>query len=256
MHLNNQFQMRWAERMAAKNPEARFLDYGCGAGNLVGAARERGIQMFGAEVYHMGNRDDVLARGPQLEEGVVREIKDNMLDFEDDFFDFATSNMVWEHVHDLKTVAEEMARVIKPGGQLLHLFPTVDVVREGHIGIPFAHRFKQGSKLRYWYTYGLRALGLGHYKDDRSLREWTRSALEYVDTKTCYRTLKEIKALFDPYFTTSTDIESEYLHFRLEKSRRLRMFTPIANCPITRPLTTGLLHRLGARMWVSQRKTT
>jgi len=55
-------------------------------------------------------------------------------------------------------------RVLKPGGCMLSIFPSRDVLREGHIGIPLAHRFARGSRARLLYTWALRRAGLGTWK--------------------------------------------------------------------------------------------
>ncbi len=46
-----------------------------------------------------------------------------------------------EHVDDLNFTLSELARVFKPSGKVLTLFPSAEVIREGHCGIPFAHWF-------------------------------------------------------------------------------------------------------------------
>jgi len=47
-------------------------------------------------------------------------------------FDLVINNQVLEHVTDLDVVVHEIARVLKPGGSCLSLFPDKGVWREGH----------------------------------------------------------------------------------------------------------------------------
>src|ERR1019366_9228148 len=125
--------------------------------------------------------------------------------FADCYFDLVVNNQVLEHVDDLDGVLREIHRVVKPGGQVLSIFPSRDVFREGHIGIPFAHWFPGppgplpdgrgsdsgtepgpegaplgsgwyaylGSRLRFYYTWALRSAGMGTWKQQApSARQW------------------------------------------------------------------------------------
>ena len=65
---------------------------------------------------------------------------------------------------------------------LLSIFPSRDVFREGHIGIPFSHWFQKESRVRFYYTWALRGLGLGTWKDQApTARQWA------VDKLGCLR---------------------------------------------------------------------
>ena len=50
MHINHRYLLSWAAAAGAANSNAKILDYGCGKGEVVRAARERGLDVFGAEV--------------------------------------------------------------------------------------------------------------------------------------------------------------------------------------------------------------
>jgi ubiquinone/menaquinone biosynthesis C-methylase UbiE len=65
--------------------------------------------------------------------------------FEDASFDAILSNQVLEHVPDIEVVARELARVLKPGGMSLHLFPHLGVWREPHTRVPFLHWLSKHS---------------------------------------------------------------------------------------------------------------
>ena len=85
--------------------------------------------------------------------------------------------------------------MLAPGGVSYHHFPTRDGLREGHIGIPLAHRLPPG-RLRFAYTYALRRAGFGKHKDERpDPREWTRWKLDWIDRYCFYRSNAEIGRL-------------------------------------------------------------
>jgi SAM-dependent methyltransferase len=194
---------------------ARVLDYGCGAGRLVAAGLEEGLDISGADVYYGGSktRDEAQAKG--LLGGAIREMRGGALDFPGESFDLVVSNQVLEHVEDLPATLAEMHRVLKPGGSVLSLFPSRDVFREGHIGIPFSHWFPRDSRARFWYTWALRAIGFGTWKEQApTSRQWAIDKLAWIDTYTRYRSRREIFAAFDAHFTSELR-ETDYILYRL-----------------------------------------
>ena len=105
------------------------------------------------------------SHGSRLGEGVLQYYEEGgPLPFGDDTFDVVISDQVFEHVVPIEASVREIERVLKPGGVSYHHFPSRAVWREGHIGIPFAHRLPHG-RLRLPYTTGLRTLGIGIFKD-------------------------------------------------------------------------------------------
>ena len=206
--------MHWVELVTNELPNARILDYGCGRGELVFAARDRGYDVFGTEAFYGGSRIKNELEASGALGNVIRELRDGRIDFEDESFDLVVNNMVFEHVVDLDAVLGEINRVMKKGAMLLSLFPSKSVLRETHIGIPLAHRLPKQSRFRYYYTLCLRSLGIGSYRANRSRSEWTRYMLNWIDSYTKYRTRKEILRSFSAYFKTEW-IEDDYVRFRL-----------------------------------------
>jgi SAM-dependent methyltransferase len=101
------------------------LDFGCGKAHVVSLLRSRGIAAYGADVFWGGmnwGEDD----GPYrqlLSAGIVREIVDGKIPFEDATFDVIVSDQVFEHVDDFAGAAAEMVRVLKPTGRMYHQCP-------------------------------------------------------------------------------------------------------------------------------------
>jgi SAM-dependent methyltransferase len=219
MDVTNRFVLEFAKRFAT----AKVLDFGCGTGEVVTAGRAAGLDIIGADVFY---------GGAQTRPGTAftYEIRDGRIPFDDASFDLVTNNQVLEHVEDLEATLGELRRVLKPGGSMLSIFPSRDVFREGHIGVPFAHWFPRGSRLRFYYTWALRTAGLGTWKEQAtSRRQWAVDKLEWIDTFTHYRPRKEVLASFNRYFVNELR-EQDYIRYRLG------LAVPSAACAIFRKL--------------------
>jgi len=95
----------------------RVLDFGCGAGDFLAAARERGWEPHGVE---LSERALHVAR----ERGL--EVRRSLAEYPDASFDYVRANHALEHVLDPPDVLREMHRVLKPGGTLFIGVPTRD----------------------------------------------------------------------------------------------------------------------------------
>ena len=208
MDVTNRFVLDFAHDFARRHPGERILDFGCGAGALVDAGLARALPICGADVFYAGAE-----AGPRG--GAIHEIHGGVLPFADASFGLVVNNQVMEHVEDLDSVLREIHRVLSPGGLVLSVFPSRDVFREGHIGIPFSHWFHPGSRARFYYTWALRAIGLGTWKDQApTARQWTLDKLRWIDLYTRYRTRREIFATYARYFESETR-ELDYIRYRL-----------------------------------------
>jgi len=103
-------------------------------------------------------------------------------------------------------------------GLMYHHFPSREVLREGHIGIPLAHRFPPGRARTAW-TLTLRRIGLGYHRNAPP-RAWTRKQLDWIDAYTFYRPYREIAHVFGERFVIRAR-EGDYCRFRAE-GRRIR----------------------------------
>jgi SAM-dependent methyltransferase len=249
--VTNRFVLDFARRHGG-----RVLDYGCGGGAVVLAARRAGLDAYGADVFYGGSNARREAAETGLLGGVVREIgAAGRIPFDGAYFDLVTNNQVMEHVENLDQVLGEIHRVLKPGGTVLSVFPSRDVWREGHIGIPLSHRLPKGSRLRFYYTWALRAAGLGTWKEQApTSRAWAVDKLGWIDQYTVYRSRREIFTAYDRYFANELR-EPDYIRYRLlDRPSRLRR--ALAGAMDVRPiawLATAMFRKLAFLVIVSRK---
>ena len=197
-------------------PRGRILDYGCGGGDVVAAGRVRGMDLYGVEAFYSGSS----ARKTAVERGLfgtaVLELgSGGTIPFPDGHFDFALSNQVFEHVQDLDLVLREIRRVLRARARMLLLFPSREVIREGHCGVPMAHWFAPTSALRYPYMRLMRALGYGYFKAGKTQAAWAREFIDWLDRYTVYRDYAEIRQAFRDAGLEVRHLEEDYVAYRL-----------------------------------------
>jgi len=254
MHVNHEYIIDFCERRKKSSVQGSFaaLDYGCGKGETVIAGRARGLEIFGAEAFYEGSniRPDIEASG--LFGTTIREIKNGRLDFPDDFFDVVVSNQVFEHVTDLDAVLGEILRVLKPGGVTLNLFPSRDVWREGHCGIPFVHWFPKTSRLRRPYMLTLRRLGMGKFKGHKPPEKFVDHMLEWLDQFTFYRKRSDILRSFRRHFSVEL-IEDDNICFRLDATGRGSLKS-LARFLLFKPLAKEMFRKLGGLVILAKKQ--
>lgn len=253
MDVTNRFVLDFALRFARQRGAARVLDFGCGAGRLVQAGIAAGLDMGGADVYYGGSKTRAEAERLGLLGGAIREIRDGRLDYATASFDLVLSNQVLEHVADLNAALEEIHRVLKPDGAVLSIFPARDVFREGHIGIPFAHWFPGNSRLRFYYVWGLRRLGLGTWKQEAATcRQWAVDKLAWIDAYTHYRSRREIFDAFGRFFVSQLR-ESDYIRYRLLDRPGRRALAALADLPVVSAAARAVFRKLAFLVIVSRK---
>lgn len=222
MHYNHQYQLKWAQWITKSRKRAIILDYGCGLGKVVLEGRKRGLDILGADVFYGSSpsiREKIIKAG--LLNKIIYEIKNNKLEFSDNYFDLIMSNMVFEHIENFDIILKEIKRVMKNDGFFLCLFPSKGSFIEGHIGIPCAHWFSKNSILRYFFVLILRNLGMGYHKRDIPKSQWTKNSLNWLDKYTFYKPENEIIQIFSKYFKIRF-IEYDYIIFRVLLNRKLK----------------------------------
>jgi SAM-dependent methyltransferase len=250
MDVTNRFVLDFAGRFAGMP----MLDFGCGGGKLVAAARAAGLDMRGCDVYYGGSstRDEAAAAGLL---GVhVLENRDGSIPFPAASFALVVNNQVLEHVADLDATLAEIHRVLRPGGTLLSIFPSRDVWREGHIGIPFSHWFAKNSRARFYYTWALRSLGAGTWKQQApTCRRWAEDKLAWIDQYTHYRSRAQIIRTFDKYFTNEFR-EPDYIRFRLRDRAWRAPLARLLDLPLAPAVARTAFRKLAFLVMVSQRR--
>lgn len=230
LHVNYRFMLDCAARKGGQ-----ILDYGCGGGDVVRAGLESGLNIWGCEPFYAG-ADGHRKKCVDLIGSRILEMKDGIIPFPNESFDCVVSNMVFEHVADIDLELSEIARVLKPGGSLVSLFPIWEVLREGHCGVPLAHRFSQ-SRFGYVWLLAGRCLGMGYHTEGKTRRQWAQDFQYWLNSYCFYRTKKEILAAFERCGLSVIGLEKEYLRFRQ-----------------VRGVTPWVLHKLGC-MVVGSTKT-
>ncbi len=154
-------QIVWRRRVdkvaALVPPPAMLLDVGSGTGTFLHLARARGWEVTGTELSHAG-AEAARAQGLPVHEGEIWEAA-----FPAASFDIVTCWHVIEHVSDPRRVAEEMHRILRPGGFLVLATPNV----EDHV-FRTAYGLARGHLPRL-YEVGEREIHLFHFSA-RTLR--------------------------------------------------------------------------------------
>jgi len=247
----------WAfvlDSVTALAQRGRILDYGCGLGEVVAAGVERGLDVCGADVFYGGGHGqrEVTAQRGLLGKHVF-EINDERTPFEDDSFDLVFHNQVFEHVRDLDQVLQEIRRVLKPGGTMLSLFPSRDVIREGHCGVPMAHWFRRGSQLRYVWLLTARKFGLGTFHGDKPHAQWARDFARWLEDWCHYRSRTEIVEAYRRWGFSFESYEAQYAAYRLQYTGRA-WAAPVALA--WAPLTRWAIRKLAGMVVLSRKEPT
>jgi len=198
----------------------KMLDYGCGDGTIIKLARANGLEAYGCDVFYAGGDYSKIIPEDAFADSIFR-MKDGRIPFGENTFDLVTNNQVLEHVDNLDHVVSEIARVLKPGGLVLSLFPDSGVWREGHCGVPFLHWFPKQSRFRVTYAYAARLIGIGYFKNGKRPRQWAEDFCQWLDDWTYYRSYAEINRTFARHLSHPHHLEAEWMNARLGKKARL-----------------------------------
>lgn len=172
------------------SPGGKVLDFGCGAGQVVTMLRSWGTDAYGCDVYYDGA--DLSAGIPEHTRPFIERMVEDRIPYPNHTFDCLFSNQVIEHVPDLALTASEMARVLKPGGVALHLFPDKGVWREAHSRIPFLHWFPKNSIPRIYYAAAITAVKLRLRPSGKTVMASSTDKCVWLDAWTHYRRAAEI----------------------------------------------------------------
>jgi len=208
-------------------PGSTVLDFGCGAGLAIRYLQEQGFDAYG---YDVQNKSESHTDQTDLIEGGILRINTDgnlPLPFPDDMFDIVLSYQVFEHVQNYEHSVAELARILKPGGVSLHVFPSRYRPLEAHNGVPFSPLLPYRRWLEFW-------IRLGFHRKRDSGKSWQK-VLEWDDyflkNRTNYIPGKEIRRHFSAHFRKVEFVQKEYLlrsdRLRgLEKAVRLTPLLP------------------------------
>ena len=116
------------DRLLSLKPGERVLEIGCGRGHLTKRLADRGIDVTGIDANpnasHLSESDRVLV------------MRAEALEFDNEQFDSVVGVHSIEHIPNLKGAFAEMARVLRPGGQALFIYPAEPIM--GLYAIPTA----------------------------------------------------------------------------------------------------------------------
>lgn len=113
-------------RLVTMPSGAKVLEVGCGAGHLAKALHAQGVDIVGIDANPQAA--DVAASD------LVRQMRAEQLEFDDDSFDFIVSVHAIEHIPELEAALGEMARVLRPGGTAVFIYPAEPI--QGLYAIP------------------------------------------------------------------------------------------------------------------------
>lgn len=216
------------------------LDYGCGNGELVKLLRNEGINCLGVDTFYEGAsypiKDD-----PLFKDGTIKLIKEGgSLPFAPGSFDLVIANQVFEHIENLPPVIDQLDTVLKPNGIIYAHFPTLDAIREGHLGIPLSHWFQPYSKARYYYMLLWRIFGFGLFKQNKSIEQWAKDASTWINKFCFYKPYRYYSKLFKERHAISRK-EIKYIAYRLKNAPKLvkwltslKFFEPLYRLIFTR----------------------
>lgn len=116
------------DRLMPLSAGERVLEIGCGQGHLTRRLADRGVDIVGI---------DANPNAPEVSgSDRVRHMYAESLDFDDDSFDSIVSVHAIEHIPPLREAFAEMARVLRPGGRALFIYPAEPIM--GLYAVPTA----------------------------------------------------------------------------------------------------------------------
>jgi len=116
------------DRLLDLKPGERVLEVGCGAGHLTTRLAARGVDIVGIDANPKASAIAGTDR--------VRTMQAESLAFANDSFDVIVSVHAIEHIPGLEGALDEMARVLRPGGRVMFIYPAEPIM--GLYAIPTA----------------------------------------------------------------------------------------------------------------------
>jgi SAM-dependent methyltransferase len=232
-------------------PPARLLDFGCGQGQAVTKALAAGYDAHGADLY-AGIWEHYRTPASALKERLHLMPAPGQLPFDDASFDVIITNQVFEHIENKQTAIAELARVLRPNGRLIAIFPTLDVIMEPHYEAPFVHRLRNGSLAQKRLLQISHRFGLAT-KSPPARKDWVAAAMNDLEKEMFYVRDSDVPKTFAPEFTLTRRAEHDFIRDRLAVSRRLKFFARTLNNNFCNAILRHLCVRLANGVYVFSR---
>ncbi len=252
MSLNYQFILKLAAKYS--QPPARLLDFGCGAGEVVGLALHAGFDGWGVDTFDEVWEQYGHAAG-KYGGRIVRTISGEPLPFDNESFDIVVTNQVFEHLEDPRPVVHEVVRVLRRQGLLVAMFPTREVVIEPRLKAPIVHWFRTGSTAQKQFLRLCHALRLCN-ASDRLRDDWVASEMESLRRRIFYRNERDTLAMFEPSFQLIARGEADFIADRVLHSRALRWCHPLLAQRTFEPILRWACLRLAGVVLVFRARPT
>ena len=214
----------WRRLGVELTPHSTILDFGCGDGERVRQLRRKGLRAFGCDVALPSPAGAELQTA--VAAGVVRPIAlaPYRLPFDDASCDVVFSITVLEHVMDYDQACAEIARVLKPGGLSVHVFPSRWKPIETHAFVPFASVCQSYWWLYLWALAGIR----NEFQGGWSVRQTAAANARFLREETNYLTERQIRAVAGRYFGDCGFVEEAlFKPDRYARFQRCRLLQPL-----------------------------
>lgn len=190
---------------------------------MVQLGLERSIDIYGVDAYeghYQGWQDTI----PVAIRERVQALEKGRIPFGDASFDMVISNQVFEHMPAPIDALHEIARVLKPGGIFLAIFPHAEVWFEGHVGLYFAHWLARFPQVQRAYLSACHRAGFGYYRDS-GVGAW----MHILHDVTFYHRRRDIDAWwFEAFGNKPRCLAQDWMAFRITASPKLAWLAPLA----------------------------
>lgn len=187
------------------NLNAKILHFGCGAGALVYRFRDLGFDAYGFDIH-----DYVELRAPEdrrlfgfAPQDAVQKFNMQVRSehvrtpYPDNSFDLVISTSVLEHVLNCDALMAEVARVLKPEGLAVRVYPGRETFIEPHMYVPLGTRIQNWWWLYLWAHFG----GRFDFQHEMTARQVADANLGYCRVGINYPPQSALLATTRRYFS-------------------------------------------------------
>lgn len=215
----------------------RILEFGCGDGKLLCRLLSSlsvlhptvTFDLFGLDVSNAGQQEQGFFKktinrlnSNHQEINWVNKLElittQQQWPYPADSFDFIISNQVMEHINDYDFVFSEIARCLRLDGVSINLFPTQEVLWEGHALMPLVHQIsdvnRRANLMLFFARIGFKRQ---YYREMnrrgwKSLREFAQMFSRVLETETNYVSTVELRSIAErAHLEISFDFTKDFL---------------------------------------------